>query len=304
MKVLILPTKATSGKGKFQDRLALELHKQGVSVTRDINDSVDVALHVGRMRFKTNSKKNVLRVGPACIDSSKDYKAINKAKWKSVKQADGIIYQSDFSRKVYRKFVGKPDIPETIISNGASPEFYANLEPICSPYKYNFLAAQRKWIPQARLKDIVRSFQEAGIENSALWIAGETQKKYKGKGVYYVGLFEDEVLGRYYRMCDALIHMVWLDVAPNSVVEALVAGCPVISGDQGGTIELTGWGITDREYDFKPVNLNKPPRVNVIALQGVLRLAIKKEPLENTERVDISNIAREYLSFFERVLGG
>ena len=313
MKILILPTKATTGKGKFQDRLALALHKQGVIVTRNVTDAVDVALHVGRMRFKTNSKKNVLRVGPACIDSSKDYKAVNKEKWKSVKQADAIIYQSEFSMKVYRKFVGHPTCPEGIILNGADPEFYKKLEPAYSPYKYNFLAAQRKWIPQARLKDIVKSFLKADINNAALWIVGKVEKRYKGKGVCYLDLLDDTALGRMYKLCDALIHMVYLDACPNSVVEALVAGCGVINGSEGGTSELTAgaWEIETKKYNFKPINLNKPPKINRNELIRVMRFETKG-PSDRIfpnkafqilqQRLHIDKIAEQYKRFFEGVL--
>ena len=309
MKILILPSKAATGKGKFQDRLALALHKLGVSVTRNVTDAVDVALHVGRMRFKTNAKKNVLRVGPACIDSSKDYKTINKEKWKSVKQADAIIYQSVFSVKVYRMFVGYPKCPEGIIFNGADPEFYEKLKPAFSPYKYNFLAAQRKWIPQARLKDIVKSFLKADINNAALWIVGKVEKRYKGKGVCYLGLLDDTALGRMYKLCDALIHMVYLDVAPNSVAEALVAQCPVICSSQGGTREVerrdgSMFVMADKKYDFKPTNLNRPPKIFRDELARTMRVSCKQNKLHfNAEHLYISNIAEQYKTFFEWVLG-
>ncbi len=304
MKILILPTKAVTGKGKFQDRLALALHKIGVTVTRNIGDAVDVALHVGRIRHKTNAKKIVLRVGPACIDSRKDYKAINKEKWKSVEQADAIVYQSEYSMKVYRMFVGHPKCPEGIIYNGACPEFYAKVKTAVSPFKYNFLAAQRKWIPQARLKDIVKSFLKADIPQSALWIAGTVEKKRKGKNVYYMGLQNDKDLGRMYKLCDALIHMIYLDAMPNVCVEAMVAGCQVICGDQGGTIELTGEGIIDKPFKFKPVDLKKPPKVNEKALAELLKekACAQQHPIK-IDHIHIDSIARQYLNFFKKVIG-
>ncbi len=305
MKVLIPPTRAKTGKGKFQDRLALELHKQGATVTRNIGDSVDIALHVGRVHFKANAKKSVLRVGPACVDSSTNYKKINQAKWKSVKRADAIIYQSKYSRKVYRTFVGKPKIPDAIIFNGASPEFYENIEPAKSPFKYNFLTSTRKWLPQKRLKQIIKAFKRAEIPDSCLWIAGVilgNEKKCKRDNVRFVGLLNDKKLGSYYKLCDAMVHMVYLDAAPNGVVEALVAGCPVICGNQGGTIELTGWGRKDKPFNFKPINLNKPPKINIEKLATMFHLITEKEPLE-AEHLHISTIAKQYLEFFERVLG-
>ncbi|MCP3681770.1 MAG: glycosyltransferase [bacterium] len=306
MKVLILPTKAVTGKGKFQDRLALELHKQGVTVTRNVTDAVDIVLHVGRVHFKANAKKSVLRVGPTCVDSSRNYKKINKEKWKSIKKADAIIYQSKYSKKVYRTFVGREKCPSTVIFNGADPAYYENIPPQQSPFKYNFLTSTRKWLPQKRLKQTIKAFKEANVPDSCLWIAGKVlggEKKYKCDNIRFVGLLTDDVLGSYYKLCDAMIHMVYLDASPNSVVEAMVAGCPVICTDQGGTIELTGWGIKDKKFKFKPINLNKPPDFNRGALSNLLLLTGQKEPVENAEKLYISNITREYINFFERVLG-
>jgi glycosyltransferase involved in cell wall biosynthesis len=303
MKILIFPTKAVTGKGKFQDRLALELHNQGVAVTRNVTDAVDIALHVGRIRTHANAKKNVLRVGPACVDSSKDYKKINGEKWKSVKRADAVIYQSEYSMKVYRKFVGKPDCPEGIIFNGADPEFYKKLQPAISHHKYNFLAAQRKWIPQARLKGIVKSFLSADIPDSTLWIAGNVEKRYAGKDVIYLGLLHDIALGRMYKLCNAMIHMVYLDACSNSVAEALVAGCPVICGNQGGNIELVLQGITDKPYNFKPINLNKPPKINREFLSRMFHVNhCNKFERYNADHLHISNIAQQYKDFFKGVL--
>ena len=143
-----------------------------------------------------------------------------------------------------------------------------------------------------------------------MWIVGGgIDKIYSGKDVNYIGLLDDEGLGRMYKLCDALIHMVYLDACSNSVVEASVAGCHVICGNQGGTIELVGFGGKEKEYDFKPINLNKPPKINTRILTETLHMVtpnrafrFSKQPIEN-KYLHISNIAEQYEKFFRKVLG-
>lgn len=308
MKICLPIEGAKTGKGKFAQRLSPFLEAIGCSVTRSPKEKVDIDLQFGRQRYKPrNALKSVVRLGPAHVSYDQDYERLNKVKWAGIKRANGIIYQSQYSKKVCRKFIGKPNAKEAVIFNGADPEWYEALEPYETEEKINFVAATRKWIPQKRLKDIVKSFVLAEIPNSKLWIAGETFGYKKGKNVEYMGLVKDEILGRLYRTADALIHVVYLDACPNVVVEALCAGCRVICSSAGGTRELVepagGTVIVGDKYDYKLTNLAEPPRLNRAALAHALRICPPKGEKPNNAHVDIRTIAEQYVKFFEEVLG-
>jgi len=305
MKVIIRESKGKTGKGKFTLRLKPALEKLGVTVIHDENAEADVCLHVGRIHFKSKAKINVLRVGPANVNSAMDYKKINAEKWKSVKQADAIIYQSEYSKKAYDTFVGKTKKPYRIIFNGANPADYIGAKKWVSPYRYNFLASTRVFLPQKRLKSIIKAFKLADIEDSCLWIAGDARKyrmKYKAPNIQFLGDCDDRKLARLYRLCDAMIHIVYLDACPNSVVEAIVAGCKVIVSDQGGTKELLDYmnpQVWDKPFKFKPINLNKPPKVNLEYLAENM-LMITCDPRKNeAKHLYIDHIAKQYKEFFE-----
>lgn len=306
-----------TGKGKFVSRLIPALQRHGVEVSGNIKDTGDIALHIGRVHYKSRCKKNVLRLGPAHVDTSQKYQQLNKEKWKSVKRADAIIYQSNYSKKICRKFIGKRDIPDAVIFNGADPAFYR--ESIMqdflygeNPYKVNFVCSTRHWISQKRWKYINAAFRAAGIPNSCLWTCGgdiPPGHSYMG-GICEcrLGLVDDLSLGRLFNHCNAMVHITYLDACPNSVVESLVAGCPVICTDQGGTHELIrdncGVVIPDTPYNFKSINLSKPPRPDMQALINAFKhYAQDRDDADpDVRHLHIDNTAKQYVDFFGKIL--
>lgn len=314
MKILIpADNHAHTGKGFFTNRLYKAMKEMGVDVTNDKNAKVDICLHIGRVHFKAKAKKNILRCGPACIDKNDNYKKRNKAKWDSVKKVDGIVYQSEYSKKIYHKLVGKRKIPETVIFNGADPKEF-DVEQWPSDYKYNFLASTRKWIPQKRLKDTIRMFERAEIEDSCLWICGNTLGwKYKGcpDNVKFLGPTKQKDLARLYKLCDGLLHFVWVDACPNTVVESLVAGCPVLCTNAGGTCELIWankgtWSECLRWDDmvYSPVDLSHPPKMDLTKSRGIFGFCWtwwRDRLRADASSLHIQNIAQQYLKFFEEV---
>lgn len=299
-----------TGKGKFTGRLVREWREKGIEVTEDSKAEADVALHIGRMNYKSNARKNVLRVGPACIDTNMDWKKINKEKAKSVKKADAIVYQSRYSKKIYHKLVGKLKKPEAVIFNGADPRDYeVDKASIMGPYTYNFLASTRVWLKQKRLKQIVRSFLLADVKESCLFVCGDikdfNKDRYKNRNIKFLGNVSEYTLATLYKGCDAMIHLTWVDACPNSVVEAQVAGCPVICTDQGGTHELVEYGkiLKEHSFQYKPVDLKNPPVVAsekiVISINQVINKGLS---IGDVKKLYIQNIAQQYLTFFEGIL--
>ena len=298
-----------TGKGFFINRLITALEKQGAEIV-DRHTPADIDLQVGRHHYPVNARKSVIRLGPAHVNKKQDYKALNKVKWKSVNHADGVVYQSQFSKKVCRKFIGKPVGIEEVIFNGADPEFYGNIEPIKSDYKHNFLASTREWIPQKRLSGIIKSFIRAEIPDSCLRIAGtilkneNKDKRFVRDNIFYLGNQTEEQLGALYKGSSAMIHCVHVDACPNSVVEAMVAGLNVIRTNQGALPEFGDYNLVDdAKFIFKPINLETPPRLRKESLIKMMKLfvSIKRDP-PDAEWLHIDKTAKQYIKFFEKVL--
>jgi len=293
-----------TGKGKFSARLVQAWHDMGIPITGDPEICADISYHVGKVHCTSNAKKHVLRVGPACIDINMNWKKSNHEKAKAVKKADAIVYQSKYSKKIYHKLVCKPDKPETVILNGANPKDY-EVAPYESNFKHNFLASTRVWLPQKRLKDIIKSFLRADIPDSYLIVAGDTrgvEKKYVDlDNMLFLGPLSSAVLARLYRLATAMISIVYVDACPNSVAEAQVAGCPVICGSQGGTRELLRFGavVLDEPFPYRAMNLDKPPQIDRDSLASAMKEATEWEfPSDAAVDLHIGAIAKQYLEFF------
>jgi len=317
-----------TGKGKFASRLIKAWGKMGIETTTDPKEKVDVDLQISKWRYcPVNATIRILRRGPVYYDTNIKYKAMNHEDSKDMKMVDGVVYQSDFSKKMNHAFVCKPEIPEVVIFNGADPDEYKNLEPAISPYKYNFLASTREWVWEKRLEDIIESFFLADIKNSCLWICGavwenekrynpkqkDFQKKYNQGNIRFLGNCNDETVGSLYKLCNAMVHIVYVDACPNSVVEALVAGCKVISNNTGGQEEIvkrcTPYAMKDPKYDFKKRNRRKPPTSDRDFISQRLKSYCYEDDNEGdwmaaTRFLHIDTIAKQYLDFFRKVLDG
>jgi glycosyltransferase involved in cell wall biosynthesis len=309
MKVY-LPTSddAKTGKGLFINRLSKELSNY-TEVTNK-SEKCDIALHLIKIE-KVNAKHHIIRYDGVYHNTDQDYKHINKEISKHMKNAHGVVYQSEFSKIMCKKYLGKFTGPSAVIHNGIDISSFNNVKPMDSPYKYNIMAVSR-WRPHKRLRDIIESFLLANINDSMLWVAGELDNSGLSKKdinryskVKFLGRIDQSTLTRYYKLCNASIHLCWFDCCPNSVVEAIAANCVIISNNVGGTPELTkkSNGIIcniDAPYDYKPVKLYNPPKINRSIVAEAIQLACKGIKVEN-QFIDIKNIAKQYLEFFNEV---
>ena len=299
-----------TGKGFFVKRLITEFALSGIDVTTDPSCEVDIHLGIGKFEHNVKCKKRVLRLGDCHKDINENYKPLNKRKIQALCKAHGVIYQSKYSQKLCDAFLGKAKCPTTVIYNGADPNEF-DVESYKSPYKYNFLASARVWTKQKRLRYIEEAFWLADIPSSCLWICGDLKEGWERQdhnAITKLGIVDQQTLASLYKLCDVMIDITYLSACPNSVVEALVAGCPVIHTGEGGTHEVVnfnGFCLKDKKYNYKPINLNKPPKIDIKVLAGIIKMAPLWEGRETetfVEHLHISIIAQQYLKFFEKIL--
>lgn len=314
MKVLLEAAHTQStGKGAFSRRLLCALQKRDVEVTMNPKqwEEFDIVVGFGKFLGKYDVKKKILRLGD-CHKYRKDYKKLNARKIKALRKADGVIYQSRYSQKLCQAFLGVAKCPTTVIFNGANPEEF-HVKPMESVYKYNFLASARKWDNNKRLSTIKRAFWKAEIKNSCLWICGNTVQKSGAevdatlnREMKFLGLVDESTLASLYKLCNALIDITWLSACPNSVVEALVAGCNVICSNQGGIAELyCDSSIEDKSYNFKPTGKHAPKLdENFLAKKMIEYKKSDDWMLIVYDNLHINVIVQQYLAFFKRILNG
>ena len=307
---VILPSineDSNDGKALFIRRLRKEFQNIGVQ----FGVPADVKLHLIRMSNGGNqAKANVVRIDGVYHNTAQDYIGKNKGIASGFHRGNGAIYQADFSRRLCDKYIGPFQKKYIVCPNGADPTFYDNIPKAESKYTHNFLAVS-KWRPHKRLLDIIECYLLAGIEDSCLYVAGSPNTlpppelaRYRAEeNIKFLGSVSQEQLGSYYKLCNASIHLCWVDCCPNSVVEAICAGCPVISNNTGGTPEIVkaSNGIVcdiDKPYDLEPCDLYHPPNFDRGIIAQAMNDVIDNKPSIDSTNVNIKTVALKYKNFF------
>lgn len=316
--IVHLPIKGVgpkSGKGNFYSRLGIELRKLGVQTTEDPGLVCDISLN--NVYIKHNrSRIKILRLDNVWHDTGKNYVRKNSAITSSLVRADAVVYQSRFGKDMCDHYLTSARVPWRIINNGADPAFYEKVKPVLCKESKVFLAFSR-WRPHKRLRDIIEAFLLASIPDSKLVVLGDLSKcgllkpemsRYlKLSNIDFVGHVDQDCVASYLKIACASIHLCWFDACPNSVVEAIVAGVPVISNNVGGTPELVSMSggyvcKIDKAYDLSPVDLYHPPPVNRKLIAAVMKECAEKKRKIDSSRFYISQVALEYKSFMEELM--
>ena len=253
--------------------------------------------------------KNILRLDGLYFDSENtrgDSEKLNRPIFKAYKKANGIIFQSDFSRLLFKNFAGETHSPNVVIPNGVPKNFSPEGEKIDYGYEKTILCSA-KWRAHKRLDCIIEGFLEYGNPNVGLVIiGGGIEKRFEHPKIKYVENIPPHDLPKYLRGGNAFIHLTWLDNCPNTVVEALACGLPVLCTHNGGTKEIVrSNGIViqcEEDYDFKKVALYKPPKCDKrIVAAGIERILKWNKPIA-ASYLSIDHIACKYIEFTERIL--
>lgn len=247
-------------------------------------------------------KPLVLRLDGIYFNKIQDYNQQNTLINFSYKNADAVIFQSKFNKELTEKWFGMHQnshivhnaylenvITDTIFKKDANSEIWS-----CAS----------SWRPHKRLVENVRYFFENAPNNTTLYIAGggvtdaeitsisELSKLHdRTKKVKICGNIDYLTLRMLYDASSTFIHLAYLDHCPNVVVDAVAHGCHVICSSSGGTKEIirNGTIIIEDEWDFSPINLYDPPKLDFskrIQSMGVVEnLASSKLCLEKYDNI-------------------
>jgi glycosyltransferase involved in cell wall biosynthesis len=288
-----------SGKHKFLNRLSKEIVNMGCQI---VDDNADILLHIGRNIKGKSAKKIIMRVDGLILNLAQPYEKNNRKILKYINRSDAVIYQGDFCRDAYEKFLGvkKKNI---CIHNGADPSEFLKRDVT------NYFFTYCRWRPHKRHRNICKGFINAiekGLD-SVLYIGGEVDQKERidHPKINYLGWMPPDEIKACLGHAIATIHLSWLDWCPNSMVESIMAGCPIVYSDSGGSKEIGKFGgipIHDTQWDFTPTLLYEPPWINGNTIADALIEMKGKKFDVDREALSINNIAKKYVSFFREVL--
>lgn len=249
-------------------------------------------------------KVNILRLDGLYYDTENtvgDTEKQNKPIREAYHKFDKIIFQSEFAKAMYFHYFGEINKPYKIIYNGV-PKSFSSIGP---KYKYPFnktFLCSAKWRSHKRLMAIIEGFKALKNKDVGLVIIGGDVPLNNQENIINLGHIPHQKLPFYLRGADAFVHLTWLDCCPNTVVEALACGLPVLCGHNGGTKELVGdSGIIlelEETYNLQKVALYKPPVPDPkLVARGMSELLEWDKPVLRPD-LHIDYVAKQYTDFF------
>jgi len=289
------------GPSIFSKRLKEELEKQNYKFSSTSKNRI--AVTTGSYE---NDSFNMLRLDGLYLDSGNtlgDSNMLNKPIFECYERFDHIIFQSEYAKKSYETFTGTKK-SNTVIYNGVSSDFFKKVDPISKPDGFEkVVIASSKWRRHKRLEECIEAFKNKKLKDVALVVLGGYENV-DMPNVFTLPMIRPTELPKYYQMADAMIHLSWLDWCPNTVVEGLASGLPVICSHNGGTSELVkGDGIVIQIEDTYEhgamVDLYNPPKVCTETIVSAILKSLEIGEIEPRLDLNIRNTAQNYSALFK-----
>jgi glycosyltransferase involved in cell wall biosynthesis len=261
---------SNSGPNKFTRQLFSQMQKEhGVSYTINQQEADVEFCLIQQVAHKV--KPMVLRLDGIWFNSEQNYKEQNKLIEFSYRNADAVVFQSEFNKRLTESWFGKHKNPH-VIHNAAD---FKQIERANAAFWNNTFGKDTEvwccassWRPHKRLNENIRYFLEFASKNAILAVAGkgsdsERLDHLNNKRIKFLGELDYMSLLSLYKRSSTFIHLAYLDHCPNVVVDAQAAGCRIICSSSGGTSEIVENGtiVIEEKWDFQPCKLYSPPKL-------------------------------------------
>jgi len=319
------------GPKVFLKRLSDSIIRQNLSEVHSVNKfSNDINIFAVNMSWKKSfisrllNIKSILRLDGIYFDKMNyktDTQLANKAIFNAVDKVNGVVFISEFCKKLFEAFSGIEKIHYTIIHNAVDINTF-DTEGL---NKRSFLGINNStivfitsahWRRHKRLKETIKLFKYIKNNNDGEYklivLGGNPDCIIDDKDIIYIGEINPDELALWYRTGDIYLHLAWIEPCGNTQIEAMSCGLPVICTNTGGigeTIINANGGIVskcDEVYDFKLVNRYEPPEPDYEILLNDIQMVIKNiDYYKNNiirKSLDINKASIKYIDFAKRIL--
>ena len=254
-----------------------------------------------------------------------DWQARNARMARTFHQADHVFFQSRFCQRSAEKFLGARSGPSEVLFNAVDTGTFT---PAVAGHnddqrRVRFLitgkiSSNHYYRVESTLRGLAEA-RRAGLDcvlEVAGWLGDDTLGKAKdvcrdlsiSDAVTFSGPYSQAQAPAIYQRADAYVMTNHHDACPNTVLEALACGLPVVYADSGGVGELVGpCGVAiPSEENWNRVVVCSPRAVG----EGMAELAAKVPELSAAarkravERFDIAHWLKRHEEVFNRLIGG
>jgi glycosyltransferase involved in cell wall biosynthesis len=284
-----------------------------------VNEISSADIHLSYVLFHRNSSlPKIIRVDGIYYNTETNYNSWNAPISRAHTIADGIIYQSEFSSIMVPSYMEgrKHNAKTKVIYNGIDDGWAGEHTPDKNTFH---IVVSSIWRRHKRLKEIIELFLEfLKSHNAFLHILGnlETNAIYNHPKIcYYKYVYYDQ-MALIFRKANLSLHLSKKDSCPNTVVEAIGAGIPVITTnacggatdmaeETEGCIVCSGDGsydnISPAPYYTDDYNkLSEENRTNILQAMDIIYKDRRRVKLP--EFLTARHMANEYLNFFKEVI--
>jgi glycosyltransferase involved in cell wall biosynthesis len=241
---------------------------------------------------------------------------LGKATIASMKSSQGIIFLSNYSRRLFSKhldFSGKKTI---VIYHGRLQNGHENA---AIPAKYGIagrflLSVSHIW-RYKKILEMVKSYI-AALERErdlpSLVIAGTDyspsytkeikrviQRAGAGKLIKFIGRVDESDLPAFYRNCQAFLFPSVIEACPNILIEAMSCGCAVACSNKSVVPEITAGAAI--YYDPDDI-ADFSAKIISIATDSHLRQSLARSSRNRARFFSWEKASRQTLNFFDDVL--
>lgn len=288
--------------------------KLGVKIVGNVKES---NIHLANVRTSgPHGKPIVQRLDGIYYDSDTHYNQRNTQISATHAFAAGIIYQSEYCKAAGEYYLKARKGPHRVIYNGIEPGWAGKR----NPSKVPTIVVSAKWRRHKRLPEILKLFKmyKDIFPQAELLVMGDLRGSSRPdsvRGVKYLGHISHDAMRQYFQGSWFSIHLSKRDACPNSTVEAIGAGVPVITTNAcgGGTemcemtpgclvVEGDKWSIKPAPHYRNEYNVLNKQLHNRILKAMVNITEQGPQTVIPPEQLTAKYMAEQYVSFMRSLI--